>query len=120
MERPVKLLSDRVDKDGIPGFGKLIYAFGGIPRNSLIRASLFILRQIFFDQLLVRFHRMPGVAPEMKAEGADSTEHGHDNEHQGPDRDGEVLHICRRGTANVGIISEAGGAAEALRQRRAK
>ena len=28
MVRPVELLPDRVDKDGIAGFGELIYAFG--------------------------------------------------------------------------------------------
>ena len=63
---------------------------------------------------------MARATPEMKAEGADSTEHGHDDEHHGPDGDGEVLHIRRRGTANVAIISEAGRAREGLRHGYAK
>ena len=63
---------------------------------------------------------MPGVAPKMKTESADSAEDRHDNEHQGPDRDGEVLHVGRGRAADVAIISEAGRAGEALCQRRAK
>ena len=51
---------------------------------------------------------MASATPEMKAEGSDSAEDGHDNEHQGPDRDGEVLHIWRGRAADVAIMSEAG------------
>ena len=63
---------------------------------------------------------MPGVAPEMKAESADSAEDRHDNEHQGPDRDGKVLDVGRGRAADVAIISETGRAGETLRYRRAK
>ncbi len=63
---------------------------------------------------------MPGVAPEMKTESANSAEDGHDNEHQGPDRDGEVLDVGRGRTTDVAIISEAGRAGETLRHRRAE
>src|SRR5690349_21919605 len=88
--------------------------------NSLIRASLFILGQIFFDQLIERLCRHASVAPQMKTECADSTEHGHDNEHQNPDGDGKVLNVWRRRTANVAVISEAGGTGKRLRYRTTK
>jgi len=58
----------------------LIAVFGGVrglPKSSLIKASLLISRQVFLDQLLVRFQRMASATPEMKAEGADSAEDGH-------------------------------------------
>jgi hypothetical protein len=56
----------------------------------------------------------------MKTEGADSAEHGHDNEHQNPDCDGKVLDVWRGRTTNVAVISEASGAGERLRQRTTK
>ena len=63
---------------------------------------------------------MARATPEMKAEGADSTKDGHDNEHQGPDGEGEVLHVGRGRATDVAIISEAGRAGETLCHRRAK
>jgi hypothetical protein len=51
----------------------------------------------------------------MKTECANSTEHGHNNEHQNPDRDGKMLDVCRRRTTDVAVISEASGAGKRLR-----
>ena len=56
----------------------------------------------------------------MKTEGADSAEHGHDNEHQNPDCDGKVLDVCRGRTTDVAVISKASGTGERLRQRTTK
>src|ERR1700680_2150847 len=54
-------------------------------------ARLLILFQIFVGDFLRRLERHPTVAPNMKTERADSTQHRHDRPEEKPDRDRHVL-----------------------------
>ena len=77
-------------------------------------ARLFILVQIFLDELLVRLERSVRVSPEMETKCTDSTQNRHDCSHQNPDGDGDMLGRFRI------LVPETNGTGQGLRDGRAE